>query len=206
MMRYTKIKLGLLGWLLLASATYSLAQSAESAPNELHALEADEMTTTNRLAYQQLALDKWKETVEYLQLAMDANKPTSWRMRAAAIARQSLDSSQKYKLDYWLPAVKKSKKNYTSAALLEELVQQQISYTINPEWDKMTLTEPLTRQTPKRYEGKLDYSHVIRTTNQSAQKIVQLRISFVLIKAPKQFGSETLDIWQIQFTSIETRP
>ncbi len=37
-------------------------------------------------------------------------------------------------------------------------------------------------------------------------KIVPLCISFFLIKMAKQFGSKTLEIWQIKFTEIEARP
>ena len=158
------------------------------------ALEEHHISTQNQLAYEQLAIQKWRDMLDYIQLIMDEKLPIEMRQVAYEEVLKVMPAKQMQPKD-WLLA-NELQGFWTTQKILDRIQDQPQKYALA--YQNISLFESLQWQKHHKYKGVLTYDQKLKGTKRFQTK----RVAFFLTKHTKEFGSIEIEIWQVSFGQI----
>jgi hypothetical protein len=160
----------------------------------MRALEEHHISTKNQLAYEQLAIQKWRDMLDYIQLIMDEKLPIEMRQVAYEEVLKVMPAKQMQPKD-WLLA-NELQGFWTTQKILDRIQDQPQKYALV--YQNISLLEPLQWQKHRKYKGVLTYDQRLKGTKRFQTK----QVSFYLTKNIKKFGNTEVEIWQVSFGQI----
>lgn len=182
--------------LLILSTNSILAQAVMESPKDetLAALEATNIAKQDRLAYEQLAIQKLRDVLDYIQLVATADLPPEMRQTAKEEVLRQIAANQVQPASWLL--LPKSKKKQTTQALLHQLIKTSTNYQL--QYQNIQVAVPLQPVSPQKYTGILSYEQ--KLLGEEAFRKITIEVN--LTKTTKVFGTEKMEVWQVSFGMV----
>ena len=189
----------------------ALGQSIAMPKNALDDLKSTHLSRTNLSVYEEQAVLKWKDVLDYA--AIVGSQKYNLELRETALKAMSSSFDKKAKLSCtWLLERKgkttKKSQSLCSAQQLFEILLETPSYELEVWAKNIEVQETLQKISKATYQGVLVYEQVIKTkknkTTQTfkAEEKRVVRIQFLLKRMDKQFGSTKEVVWEIKFLGM----
>lgn len=181
---------------LILNVNYVAAQAVMQPKQDatLSSLEATHISQQDKVAYEKLAIQTFKDVLDYIQLVATVDLPLEMRQAAKDEVLRHIVSHQMQPTSWLL--LSKNKKKQTTQKLVEQLIKASNNYQL--QYQNIQFVEPLESKSPKKYTGKLTYEQKL-----SGEKTFRkINITVNLTKVTKVFGTEEIEVWQVHFGEV----
>jgi len=212
MRKYLIISVSLLAFLLFSSKKCESPEDENSAGEEIafnatvdsiiHSFESDHLSEQTLRAFEVKAIQKLADLADYLQIYSDKSldesfKDHTWQMILNLFISDSVRVNLKI-------SDEQKEQNLAINELFKTVPGKGKPY-IGSTFDSIELSEPLHKINELTYTGSLNFVQnfgLSAGTNSETAGSVQKKIEIIATKVRKQFGSDTLQIWQVYLGDI----
>lgn len=195
----------------LLSVKFALAQSIALPDLALQDLKSDNLSRANLSIYEEQAVLKWQDVLDYLAIVGSQKYNLELRETALEAILSNFDKNAKLPCT-WLTEIKakESKKGQTLCAAVQlfEGLLKMPSYELELWAENIKVEEALRKMSEDIYQGELVYEQQVKTkkskTNDAFKEGTKerVRIQFLLKRIHKQFGKTKEVVWEIKFLGV----
>lgn len=197
---------------LLCWGAIAIGQAAYHTDYALEDLRSNELNSNNIAIYEQQAIFKLQDVLDYVRLIGSGQFNLALRNTALESILVNFDHNATVFCDWINSSTSKNKQkkkantNCFPQKMLRKLFQQPY-YSIQVNYQQIKISKPLQKLSNGSYQGQLSYQQQLTTKTSKTAKTIKntpsiIFIDFLLKRVSKKFGRTTEKIWEIKFINI----
>lgn len=195
----------------LLSVKFALAQSIALPDLALQDLKSDNLSRANLSIYEEQAVLKWQDVLDYLAIVGSQKYNLELRETALEAILSNFDKNAKLPCTWLIEPKEKAAKNKQELCRAQDVFQELLkrpSYELELRIEGIKVQQNLHKISKDTYQGELVYQQQVKTKkNKNIEtfkegKEEQIRIQFLLKRMDKQFGTTTEVVWEIKFLGV----